>query len=313
MEHLKQQQTSHDLEWEVLLIDNASSDNTGTCATTYWKNGPAPMRVVLEPQLGEWNARLCGLKEARHDIIGFVDDDNWVAPNWVQRLSEIMTNDPTLGLCGSLLSPVFQVPPPAWFGRFQNYFAIVSAEYASRPHPAICAAGMGVRASAWRGLMERGFRGHMVGRVGRRLQSGCDSELCYALKLAGWRVAIDDTLRIEHYMPRARIDWTYLRRNVVGSAYGAPALDGYFFAWQKPNALRENWLWATASELKHLLQHSLAKVIRSRFCTMEGDDEVIVIDMVLARLFGILALRNRYTKYRREIRTAAWRDADARL
>jgi len=188
IEHLKQQQTSRDLKWEVLLVDNASNDHSGAYATTCWGKGPAPMRVVLEPNLGEWNARLRGLKEARHDIIGFVDDDNWVAPNWVQRLSEIMTNDPTIGLCGSLLSPIFQEPPPSWFERFQIYYAIVTAEYASQARPAVCAAGMGVRVSAWRNLMERGFRGHLTGRVGKQLGSGCDSELCYALKLGAGRL-----------------------------------------------------------------------------------------------------------------------------
>jgi hypothetical protein len=249
----------------------------------------------------------------QHEIIGFVDDDNWVAPDWVQTLSDIMSNDPTIAICGSLLRPVFQTPAPSWFERFQIYYAIVTAEHASQPRPAVCAAGMGVRVSAWRSLVDRGFRGHLTGRVGKRLLSGCDSELCYALKLAGWQVTISDSLKVEHYMPSERLTWSYLRRMVTGSAYAGPALDGYFFAWQKQNILKENWLWAAASGPKSLLRYNPAKVLGSRFRVMEGDDEVIAIDMELARLRGILALRNRYTKFRREIRSAAWRAAQARL
>lgn len=311
--HLKQQQTSDDLDWDVLLVDNASTDHSAAYATRWWEGGPVPFRVVHEPQLGEWNARLRALKEVQHDIIGFVDDDNWVAPNWVQTLSAIMTNDPKLAVCGSLLRPVFQTPAPPWFARFQIYYAIVTAEHASQPRPAVCAAGMGVRVSAWRSLIDRGFRGHLSGRVGEQLLSGCDSELCYALKLAGWQVTIADSLKIEHYMPSDRLAWAYLRRIVTGGAYAGPALDGYFFAWQKPNIIKEHWLWAAASAFKTLLRHNPGKVLTSRFLMAENDDEVIQIDMTLARLRGILALRQQYANYRREIRASAWRNNDVRL
>jgi glycosyltransferase involved in cell wall biosynthesis len=80
--------------WEVLLIDNASSDATAEVARSCWQNGPAPLRVVQEPCLGVRYARERGLAEAKYSFLGFVDDDNWVADDWVRSAYEIVSSDP---------------------------------------------------------------------------------------------------------------------------------------------------------------------------------------------------------------------------
>lgn len=48
---------------------------------------PAPLRVVLEPRLGSNLARERGLREARYELVSFIDDDNWVNENWVSTVS----------------------------------------------------------------------------------------------------------------------------------------------------------------------------------------------------------------------------------
>ena len=45
------------MPWEVLIIDNASTDGTTEVARTYWQDGPAPIRVINEPRLGVRYAR----------------------------------------------------------------------------------------------------------------------------------------------------------------------------------------------------------------------------------------------------------------
>jgi glycosyltransferase involved in cell wall biosynthesis len=313
LEHLRAQTVSTDLRWEVLVIDNASTDQTGELARHLWADGPAQLRIVTEPRLGEWNARRRALEEARCEVIGFVDDDNWVAGNWVENLSEVMGEDELIGACGSIITPVFESAPPDWFERFQKYYAVVKEEQCT-PNPiSICAAGMGVRAVAWRELLARGFRSHLGGRVGGGLQSCADTELSYALNLAGWKLLIDRRLRIQHYMPASRLDWNYLRRLVQGSAYSAVALDGYHFAYQDPAAnfrdrLRQHWLWPFAAGVRQLARLGrIAKLLLSRFAPMMNDDEVIQIDMQLAQLRGLASLRGRYSELRREVREAPWR------
>ena len=45
------------MPWEVLIIDNASTDGTMEVARTYWQDGPAPIRFINEPRLGVRHAR----------------------------------------------------------------------------------------------------------------------------------------------------------------------------------------------------------------------------------------------------------------
>lgn len=310
IEHLKLQRVSSPLAWEVLVIDNCSNDGSGSLALELWGDGPTNLRVVSEPRLGEWNARLRGFSEARHEIVGFIDDDNWADRDWVQNLSKIMSENPKLGACGSIIQPAFEVAPPEWFKAFEAYFAIVNEERATDSAIAVCAAGMGVRAAAFRSLAENGYRSNVTGRVGKHLVSCCDTELCYALRLSGWNIAIDPSLKIRHFMPHARLDWRYLRMLVAGSASSAVALDGYNQTSRQPNIIRDSWIWAFASECKHLLKQPLAKVLKSRFAVMEGDRDVPLIDMQIARLRRLLALRRRYRQICAEIKHAPWRTQD---
>lgn len=314
IDHLKHQRLRSTLEWEVLVVDNASTDLSGDCARQLWTEGPAPLRIVSEPVLGEWSARVRGLREAHYDIIGFVDDDNWIAPDWVQQLAEIMAADPEIAACGSTLTPAFELAPPSWFERYQIYYGIQTSTPASHLPISLCAAGMGLRVSAWHSLVGQGFRGHLTGRVGSQLSSGSDTELCYALKLAGWKLVVDSRLKVQHYLPNERLTWSYLRRLIASSSYSAAALDGYYYAWQKHDRLRETWLWAFASGVKQLfLNHSLTKIVASRLRCSEGDAEGVRIDMQFSRLRGLLSLRRRYNEIRREVREAAWRKKDRLL
>src|SRR6516164_1105638 len=81
--HLKEQE-SPGVPWEVLIIDNASTDGTGEFAQSCWQNGPVPLRLIGESRLGVRYARERGFSEARYEFLAFVDDDNWIAHDWVR-------------------------------------------------------------------------------------------------------------------------------------------------------------------------------------------------------------------------------------
>ena len=92
------------------MVDNASTDSTTKLARSCWEDGPVPLRIIREAKLGLQCARERGLKEAKYDFIGFVDDDNWVAPDWVRVAYETLESDSSLGALGSICDPVFEEP-----------------------------------------------------------------------------------------------------------------------------------------------------------------------------------------------------------
>src|SRR5947207_1388488 len=71
--HLKVQRAAQ-IPWEVIVIDNASSDRTAEVARACWAdNARVALRLVREPQLGLSHARLRAIIEARYELVSFID------------------------------------------------------------------------------------------------------------------------------------------------------------------------------------------------------------------------------------------------
>jgi glycosyltransferase involved in cell wall biosynthesis len=119
LDHLKKQE-SPPVPWEVLVIDNASTDGTAEFARSHWQNGPAPLRVINEARLGVRYARERGYLEASYEFLGFVDDDNWVASDWVRTAYGIISSESGLGAVGSIRNAACEVSSPAWFDDFHE-------------------------------------------------------------------------------------------------------------------------------------------------------------------------------------------------
>lgn len=124
---------------------------------------------MREPRLGIGRARITGLRKARYEIVSFVDDDNWVANDWVANVDRIMTENELLGAVGGLVDPVFEKPQPPWFDRFKVLYAVVTETEPLRPPLCLCGAGLNIRKAAWQELVAGGFKPLIPGRVGNRL------------------------------------------------------------------------------------------------------------------------------------------------
>ncbi len=316
LQHLAAQQTPPHLEWEVLLIDNASTDDSAAVGLRCWPgDAPAPLRLVREPRLGLSYARERAFEEARYEVVSFVDDDNWLAPDWLAIADEIMRREPGLAVLGSHVEAVFEIEPPAWLAEVLPLYSITrEADIVNNPLaflPPGC--GMCVRKRAWNDLAANGFHFALTDRQGARLFSGGDSEMNYALLLAGWRCGADRRLKVKHFLPAERMTWTYLRRLSRDHAASAVALDAYARVHQTgatlSDRLRQHWLWHAAGTLRKLAPMP-RKALLSLWLPMEGDLQVVEIDYRIGRLIGLWRLKRRYGEFRRQVREARWRKLD---
>lgn len=82
--------------WEILIIDNASSDATPTTlAKADWRPSMVPVRVVREERLGLSNARNRAVIDARGEYIVFMDDDETPDPEWLRAYeASIVSHSP---------------------------------------------------------------------------------------------------------------------------------------------------------------------------------------------------------------------------
>ncbi len=317
LEHLKRQVVPPGLAWEVLVIDNASTDDTARVAPGLWNDDKAaPLRVVAEPKMGLSNARARGFAEARFDLVSFVDDDNWVAPGWVAKVFEIMASHPEVGACGGRSEAVFEVPPPEWFERYQGYLAIGSQSAQvgdiTEGHGWLWGAGLTVRKAAWEFLTRNGFHPLLSDRSGTRLTTGGDIELTYALRLSGWRLWYDESLSIKHNMPAGRIEMGYLRR--LMRSIGAYYVDiyPYFFALQKSKPVTGKfgkfWIWKFRETIEELFRLRI-KMIKTQSSVTDLDD-VLMGELFWGKVTRYLRKRGQLDKEITLIREAQWNTFD---
>lgn len=76
------------VDWEVLVVDNNSTDGTRAVAEQFAQSDPTHFRYLFEPAQGKSHALNRGVRESGADILAFTDDDVKVDPEWLQNLTE---------------------------------------------------------------------------------------------------------------------------------------------------------------------------------------------------------------------------------
>jgi glycosyltransferase involved in cell wall biosynthesis len=74
------------LKWEVIFIDNASNDGTVEVLEAFRSSCTIPVRVLKEPRPGAGRARNVGWRAATGSVIGFIDDDCYPAPDYIDQV-----------------------------------------------------------------------------------------------------------------------------------------------------------------------------------------------------------------------------------
>jgi glucosyl-dolichyl phosphate glucuronosyltransferase len=99
--------------WEILVVDNNSKDRTREVVEDFCRRDPDHFRYVFEPQQGKSFALNSGIREARGDVVAFMDDDVTVEPTWLQNLTADLWSGQWTGAGGRVI-PNWTVAPPTW-------------------------------------------------------------------------------------------------------------------------------------------------------------------------------------------------------
>lgn len=79
--------------WELIIVDDGSSDDTHQIATN-WANKDPRIRVLTQANAGASTARNTGLAAARAEWVAFVDSDDWVDRNYLKKLLRPLNKKP---------------------------------------------------------------------------------------------------------------------------------------------------------------------------------------------------------------------------
>lgn len=106
-------------DYEVLVVNNNSPDDTAEIISSYQKENPRmPLRSFLETNPGISHARNRGVNEAKGTIIVFLDDDETTDPSFLQNVKDFFLHYPDAGISAGPVVPVFETKPPGWLSNY---------------------------------------------------------------------------------------------------------------------------------------------------------------------------------------------------
>lgn len=106
-------------DWQVLIVDNNSKDDTRDVAASFCRRQPMNFRYVFEERQGKSFALNHGIREASGDVLAFIDDDITVEPNWLSELTTPLSDSQWAGTGGRVYLPEDFSPPP-WMAAEGN-------------------------------------------------------------------------------------------------------------------------------------------------------------------------------------------------
>ena len=182
-------QDAGDVTYELILVDNNSTDRTRDVAAALGARHPGLLRYIFEPKQGLSYGRNAGIEAARGGIIALTDDDVRVARDWIARIAAAFEANPHIHYLGGKVLPRWATPPPPWLVghhwsplALQDYADDHIESSADRP---VCFVGANLA-----------FRREVFSRIGvfnprlQRVKDGIGSTEDHELQLRAWRAGM---------------------------------------------------------------------------------------------------------------------------
>lgn len=268
LSHILAQTDRKSDDTELILVNNCSTDHSEEMARSFLaENAKLPWWIVDEPKPGLAHARLCGLFHAKFDILLYCDDDNWLSPNYVSTGEQFLRANKDVAILGGKGKAVSSIPIPDWFEKVQNFYA-VGPQF---PHSGrvkgkrnmVYGAGFFIRKDVFDHLLACGFTFHSLGRTGRKLSAGEDSELCLAVQITGKSIWYLEELTFQHYMEPFRLEKAYfeqLKKGMEDSGFYGRFYRDYLFGY-RPVVSQHFWL----KEFAYTVLDMLKTLCRGKF------------------------------------------------
>lgn len=198
------------VEWEVLVVDNNSTDQTQEVAADFARRHAGRFRYAFEGRQGQSHARNAGIKEAEGDVLVFMDDDVTVEPTWLANLTSVFQEGNWAGAGGPILPESgFKLPP--WISPSAHHLLAPFVHFNPRPDPGELAeppwgANMAFRKEMFRKYGD--FRTDLGLRPGSEIRNE-DTEFGRRLLAAGERFFYVPSAVVYHPVPEERLREQY--------------------------------------------------------------------------------------------------------
>ncbi len=210
---------------EVVVVDNGSSDDTPRLLAEIAARHPATVRAVREERPGLSAARNRAVREARGDLLLFLDDDALPAPGWLEAYVAAFRGT-RVAAAGGPVEPIFDGALPDWLdSRFLPYLSawdrgsrVAPLSYNELPR----GTNMGFRRSAFTVYGE--FL-EQLGRRGESLRSCEEIEFCLRLQRGGEEILYLPEARVRHHVGTQRLSVAWMGARFAAQGFSEAILD----------------------------------------------------------------------------------------
>ncbi len=267
------------LEWELLVVNNNSTDATDKVIASYAPR--LPVRRLFQATPGKSRALNLAVREARGEYILLTDDDALVDENWMAAYVRAIKQWPGAAFFGGPVRPAFAALPPTWL---RQAWPLIAGAYAERD--------LGTQAVPFRGgdhipygvnwaVRLKEHRAYLydpsLGRQPGKRIGGEDDALVGALLADGYEGWWVPEAIVQHYVPVERMKTRYIRSYYMGHGefvhHKSPPWDGPVLFG------RPRWLW----------KHAVLAEAKYRARRLVSPPEVWIRDLITAsRAWGQL-------------------------
>lgn len=205
-------------QYEVLVVDNASTDTTRQVVEQWEKKTNGLIRYLYEPRPGSHYARNGAVKHAKGEILYFTDDDVLAQPDMLKEILKPFKETSVVTATGAV-RPKWLAEPPQWVMKFLSNYLLSLNELeqkriVSNEDPGIFSCHQAVRKD-W--FVRAG--GYNPDIVNGEWVGDNETGLNIKLKNLGGRFAYNGASIIYHQIPASRMTQEYLNRRKGNQGY----------------------------------------------------------------------------------------------
>lgn len=213
-------------EWELLVIDNASDYPISQYLDLSWHRAGS---IIIEQRLGLSHARLCGIANAKGNLLVFVDDDNILQSNYLETALTISSTHPYLGAfgAGTIELKCEHAPSNELLPHVNNMLGarkILRVEWSNRIDSECSPIGAGLVihhsvASSWATETKSNKLRTYLDRSGSTLNSHGDTDMVWHACEIGYGKGLFPQLSLTHLIPAKRTTEEYILRLHEGMVF----------------------------------------------------------------------------------------------
>ncbi len=211
-------QTLEPKRFEILLIDNNSPGNTRELFDRFVQSHPTfTAHYFLETSQGLSHARNRSIQEAKAPLITFLDDDAFIAPNYLVTLVQQFQEFPECGAIGGPIHLHYEEVKPSWENPYLNsllgYFDQgTRAFFFEKDYPR--GSNMAFRTSVFERI---GCFNVELGRIGKRMYGGEEKDLFNRIYQASIPVRYVPEAMVYHCVPLERTTFDFIKKQALGT------------------------------------------------------------------------------------------------